>query len=56
LLDPKTYRYLGERSMTVQDHVHEGDDGKKILVKRGTLQFIQTREAATIVTKPGKRP
>jgi hypothetical protein len=56
LLDPKTYRYLGERSMTVQDHVHEGDDGKKILVKRGTLQFIQIREAAAIVTKPGKRP
>ncbi|WP_433475728.1 CU044_5270 family protein [Spirillospora sp. CA-142024] len=56
LLDLKTYRYLGERSITVQDHAHEGDDGKKTVVKRGTLQFIEVRVAVGIVNEPGDRP
>ncbi|WP_165978115.1 hypothetical protein [Actinomadura darangshiensis] len=56
LLDPKTYRYRGERSITVQDHAHEGDDGKKTVVKRGTLQFMAVRMAAGIVEEPGDRP
>ncbi|MWA01936.1 hypothetical protein F8568_016460 [Actinomadura sp. LD22] len=52
LLDPKTYRYLGERSITVQDHRVDG----KVTVKRGTLQFIQVREAVGVVGEPGERP
>ncbi|WP_433465763.1 hypothetical protein [Spirillospora sp. CA-128828] len=56
LLDPKTYSYLGERSITVQDHAHEGDDGKKNVVKSGTLQFMEVRVAVGIVNEPGDRP
>lgn len=56
LLDPKSYRYLGERSITVQDHTHKEGDGDKVTVKRGTLQFIQVREAAGVVDAPGERP
>ncbi|MFV2177788.1 CU044_5270 family protein [Actinomadura sp. LOL_016] len=55
MLDPETYRYRGERSVTVADHVVGGDDGD-VLVKKGTLQYEQVRVAAGIVDEPGERP
>ncbi|WP_026402327.1 CU044_5270 family protein [Actinomadura rifamycini] len=56
LLDPETYRYLGERSVTVGDRTLEGDDGGDLVVKSGTLQYEQVRTAAAIVDEPGERP
>ncbi|GAA3981322.1 hypothetical protein GCM10023085_74580 [Actinomadura viridis] len=55
LLDPQTFAYLGERSVAVKDHTVSGLD-VKATVKKGTVQLMQTRQAAGIVDRPGQRP
>ncbi|MFF5259073.1 CU044_5270 family protein [Actinomadura viridis] len=55
LLDPQTFTYLGERSVAVKDHTVSGPD-VNTMVKKGTVQLMQTRQAAGIVDRPGQRP
>lgn len=55
LLDRKTYRYLGERSVAIKNHTSRGLDGS-LHVKRGTVQIYVARVTAGIVDKPGQRP
>jgi hypothetical protein len=56
LLDPKTYIYLGERSITIADHTSGGDGEPKQVVRKGTLQRIEVRHSVGIVDEPGRRP
>ncbi|WP_165503145.1 CU044_5270 family protein, partial [Actinomadura fibrosa] len=55
LLDPKTYAYLGERSVALKNHTSRGDDGT-LSVRKGELQNLTVRLNAGIVDKPGQRP
>lgn len=55
LFDPQTFRYVGERSIAINDHVAKGLDGT-VHVKKGTIQVLATRIGAGIVDQPGRRP
>ncbi|GAA2093776.1 CU044_5270 family protein [Actinomadura alba] len=55
LLDRKTYRYLGERSVAIKSHTNKGLD-RTMHVKRGTVQIYVVRVGAGIVDRPGQRP
>lgn len=55
ILDPKTYRYLGERSVVIKDHVSRGIDGELRSRKGEVVQWsAQTRIG--VVDGPGKQP
>jgi hypothetical protein len=49
MLDPQTYRFIGERSIAVADHRLD----RNLFVPKGTLQIELIRVAAAIVDKPG---
>lgn len=53
LLDPQTYRLIGERSVAVADHTSTADDGTRTVAK-GTVQRLVVRGAAAIVDRPGE--
>lgn len=53
LLDPQTYRLIGERSVAIADHTGKSDDGRWT-VKKGTVQRYLVRAAAAIVDRPGQ--
>jgi hypothetical protein len=53
LLDRKTYRYLGERTIAIRDHTDRGLDGTRTVEKGGVLN-LQVRTASSIVDKPGR--
>lgn len=53
LLDQKTYRYLGERTIAIKDHTDRGLDGTRTVKKGGVLN-LQVRTASGIVDKPGQ--
>jgi hypothetical protein len=55
MLDPKTYSYLGERSIAIKNHTSRGDDGS-VTSKKGDLLNLSARMQAAIVDKPGQRP
>jgi hypothetical protein len=70
LFDPKTYAYLGQRSIAIKDHT-EKIDGQKIIgkngtvrvikggpwtVKKGTIDLLTARIAVGVVDAPGQRP
>jgi hypothetical protein len=52
MLDPRTYRFIGERSIAIADHRIDATDGN-VFVRKGTLQIELVRVAAAIVDKPG---
>jgi hypothetical protein len=53
LLDPQTYRLIGERSVAIADHTVVADDGRRT-VRKGTVQRYLVRVAAAIVDRPGQ--
>ena len=53
LLDPQTYRLIGERSVAIADHTVRADDGT-LSVKKGTIQRLVVLSAAAIVDVPGR--
>ena len=53
LLDPRTYRLIGERAVAIADHTSTGDDGSR-RIKKGTVQRYIARTAAAIVDRPGE--
>lgn len=53
LLDPQTYRLIGERSVAVADHTSTALDGRWT-VRKGTVQRYELRVAAAIVDRPGQ--
>jgi hypothetical protein len=56
LLDRKTYRYMGERTIVIKDHTSTGQDGTW-RVKKGAILNLATRTSSgRIVDKPGQRP
>ncbi|MFB9830872.1 CU044_5270 family protein [Actinoallomurus acaciae] len=59
MLDPKSYAYLGERTISIKGHTFKGvGDNPKALagyVKKGVLQNLMVRTAAGIVDEPGQR-
>ncbi|MEU8798819.1 CU044_5270 family protein [Spirillospora sp. NPDC048819] len=55
LLDEESYRYLGERSVVIEDHTTRGLDGIRS-VEKGDLMNLTVRLKAGIVDRPGQRP
>lgn len=53
LIDPKTYTYLGERSVAVKDHTSRGEDGS-LTYRKGDLGILSVRLKAAVVDKPGQ--
>lgn len=53
LLDRKTYRYLGERTIAIRDHTDHALDGTWTVKKGGVLN-LQVRTASGTVDKPGR--
>jgi hypothetical protein len=53
LLDPETYRLIGERTVAIADHTSTADDGSS-RIKKGTVQRYIARTAAAIVDHPGE--
>jgi hypothetical protein len=53
LLDPSTYRLIGERAIAVADHTSKADDGTTT-VRKGTIERLEVRVAAAIVDRPGQ--
>jgi hypothetical protein len=53
LLEPGTYRLIGERSVAIADHTHTADDGSS-RIKKGTVQSSIARTAVAIVDHPGE--
>lgn len=53
LLDPDTYRLIGERAIAIADHTGTGDDGAWT-VRKGTVERQIVRLAAAIVDRPGQ--
>jgi hypothetical protein len=53
LLDQKTYRYLGERTVAIKDHTEHATDGTWTTKKGGVIN-LDVRTASGIVDKPGQ--
>ncbi|TDB82249.1 CU044_5270 family protein [Micromonospora sp. KC721] len=53
LLDPETYRLIGERAVAIADHTTNALDGSS-RIKKGTIQRLLVRNAAVIVDAPGQ--
>jgi hypothetical protein len=53
LLDHKTYRYLGERTVAIKDQTRQATDGTWT-VKKGGVVNLEVRTASGIVDKPGQ--
>jgi hypothetical protein len=53
LLDPRTYRLIGERAIAIADHKTTADDGTWT-VRKGTVERLIVRSAAAIVEAPGE--
>jgi hypothetical protein len=53
LLDPRTYRLIGERAVAIADHTNEALDGSW-RIRKGTVQRYLVRSAAAIVDRPGQ--
>jgi hypothetical protein len=53
LLDPQTYRLIGERAVAIADHTNTALDGSS-RIKKGTIQRLEVRNAAAIVDAPGQ--
>ncbi|RSM64322.1 hypothetical protein DMB66_20705 [Actinoplanes sp. ATCC 53533] len=53
LLDPATYRLIGERAVAIADHTNRADDGTS-KIKEGTVQYLVVRSGAAIVDTPGQ--
>lgn len=53
LLDPETYRLIGERAVAIADHTNRADGGTS-KIKKGTIQYLVVRSGAAIVDKPGQ--
>ncbi|MEJ3748598.1 CU044_5270 family protein [Actinomycetes bacterium KLBMP 9797] len=53
LLDPETYRLIGERAVAIADHTTQAMDGSS-RIKKGTIQRLVVRSAAAIVDRPGE--
>ncbi|MFB4296918.1 CU044_5270 family protein [Actinomadura sp. NTSP31] len=54
MLDPNTYRYLGEQSVAVKNHTDHGDDGN-LAVKKGDVLNMTIRLKTAIVDAPGQQ-
>jgi hypothetical protein len=55
ILDRNTYRYLGERSIVIKDHVSHGLDGD-LRSRKGQLLNWGAQTRIGVVDKPGQRP
>lgn len=54
LLDPGTYRYLGQRLVAIKDHTDHATDGTW-WTKKGAVILLETRSESRIVDKAGQR-
>ncbi|GAA4630340.1 hypothetical protein GCM10023196_055310 [Actinoallomurus vinaceus] len=55
ILDSRTYRYLGERSIVIKNHVSHGDDGD-LRSRKGEIVQWAAQTRIGVVDKPGQRP
>lgn len=55
ILDPNTYRYLGERSIVVKNHVSHGLDGD-LRSRKGQIVNWGAQTRIGVVDRPGQRP
>ncbi|KAB2340540.1 RNA polymerase sigma factor [Actinomadura rudentiformis] len=56
MIDPKTYAYLGERTVAIKNHTSTGTDGTWS-VKKGAVLNLETRTASgRFVDRPGEVP
>ena len=55
ILDPRTYRYLGERSIVINNHVSRGLDGD-LRSRKGEIVQWSAQTRIGVVDRPGKQP
>ena len=55
ILDPNTYRYLGERAIVVKNHVSHGLD-TDLRSRKGQIMNWEAQTRIGVVDKPGQRP